>query len=110
MITNIVSTSGIIVKGYGVTMDSVRENCFFVIDKKNGTIKFTYDKRGLYVRSDEPLVDCCKYYFNISVEGFTKREVERAIAAWKFYHDANAENVQNMKNFVQSNQAKDVLI
>ena len=43
-----------------------------------------------------------------SVEGFTRRQIERAQQARKFYHDLNAENVANVKSFIRSNQAKNV--
>ena len=99
-IRNIVSVSRIVKKGFRVVLDTDRENTFYVVDKKNKAIRFPCDVRGLYARSSDPPVDCREYNLNTSVEGYTKREVERAIAAQKFYHDLNAENLANMKAFI----------
>ena len=44
------------------------------------------------------------------MEGFTRRQIERAQRARKFYHDLNSENVENVKFFIRSNQAKNVEI
>ena len=107
-ITNIVSVSRIVKKGFRVVLDTDRKNTFFVIDKKNKAIRFPCDVRGLYAQSSDPPVDCCEYNLNTSVEGYTKREVERAIAARKFYHDLNAENLVNMKAMIRMNQIKNV--
>ena len=43
-------------------------------------------------------------------EGFKWRQIERVQAARKFYHNLNAENVENVKFFIRSNQAKNVKI
>ena len=43
-----------------------------------------------------------------SIEGFTQREIERAKRARKFYHDLNAESVENVKVFIRSNLARNV--
>ena len=62
-------------------------------------------KKGLYIRdNDESPADC----HWTSIEGFTRRQIERAQAARKLYHDLNAENVDNAKFFICSNQAKNV--
>lgn len=39
---------------------------------------------------------------------FTRRQIEQAQKARNFFHDLNAENVENMKFFFQSNQSKNV--
>ena len=65
---------------------------------------------GLYVRDDgeegSPPVDCC--VAATEIEGWTQREIERAKAARKFYHDLNAESLQNMKTFIRSNIVRNV--
>ena len=84
-------------------MDTNWENCFHVIDRNKKAVKFPCNEDGLYVRGPDKPVDCRELSFNVEVEGFTQREVGRAKAARKFYHDLNAENVENMKTFIRSN-------
>ena len=80
-------------KGFRVIFDSKKENCFFVISPKDGNVIRFPMKKGLYVRDDsEQPVDC----HWTSIEGFTRRQIERAQAAQKLYHDLNAENVENV--------------
>ena len=76
---------------------------FFVISPKDGKVIRFPMRKGLYVRDEQP-VDC----HWTSIEGFTRRQIERAQAARKLYHDLNAENVENVKFFIRSNQAKNV--
>ena len=112
-ITNIVSMSDAIRKGYRIVMDSDRSNCFYVIDKNGMTVKFPC-VNDLYVCSPDKPVNwrALRSEINMStdVEGFTQREVDRARAARKFYHDMNAENISNMKTFIRTNQAKNIPI
>ena len=112
-ITNIVSTSDAIKKGYRVIMDSFRANCFYLIDHSGMTVNFPCVE-GLYVRGPSKPVNCRKLgtelSLNTEIEGFTQREVNRARAARKFYHDLNAKNIGNMKTFIRTNQAKNVPI
>ena len=104
-LTNIVSVSDAVRKGFCVLFDSDKANCFFVINPKDGkVIKFPMQK-GLYVRNDNQDIEDCNW---TSIEGFTCRQIERAQAARKLYHDLNAENVDKMKFFIRSNQAKNV--
>ena len=105
-ITNTVSTSDAIYKGYHVVFDLAKENCFYVTDRNNRAICFPCLSRGLYVRSMDTLIDC--WFFNLArdIEGFTQREMDRARAARKFYHDLNAESTKNMKTYIRSNLAK----
>lgn len=107
-LTEILSVSDAVAKGFRVLFDSNKENCCYVVDKKNGSvIRFPYHKQ-LYVKDDsDPQVDCS---FATSVEGFTQREMERARQAWNFYHDLNAENIENVKFFITSNREKNVPI
>ena len=63
-------------------------------------------KKGLYFRDKETPAD----FYPTSIEGFTQREVERAQVARKFYHDLNAELVENVNFLIQSNQARNVPI
>ena len=63
-------------------------------------------KKGFDVRNNKTPADC----HATSIEGFTQREVERAQAARKFYHDLNAESVENVNFLIQSNQARNVPI
>ena len=55
-ITNIVSTSDAIKKGYRVIMDSAKANCFYLIDRNGMTVKFPC-VGGLYVRGPGKPVD-----------------------------------------------------
>ena len=88
------SISDTIKKGFRVLFDSNEKNCFFVISRKDGKVIRFPVKKGLYVRDDEEQRVNCNW---TSVEGFTRREIERAQAAQKLYHDLNAENVDNVK-------------
>ena len=94
-LTNIVSVSDAVRKGFRVLFDSEKENCFYVIDKKTGKVIRFPHKEGLYVRNDAPI----EASHVTSVEGFTDREVERATAARQFLHDLSAESVENTKFF-----------
>ena len=79
-ITNIVSMSDVIRKGYQVVMNSDRENCFYDVDRKSKALKFPCNEDGLYVRSPSKPVDCQELSFNTEVEAFTQREVNCAKA------------------------------
>ena len=104
-LTNIVSVLDAVRKGFRVLFDSSKANCFFVTNPKDGSvIKFPM-KKGLYIRDDTKEVTDVNW---TSIEGFTQRQIERAQAARKLYHDLNAENVGNVKFFIRSNQAKNV--
>ena len=101
-LTNIVSLSEAVKRGDHVKFDSRVENCFTVTDIHHGRVtRYPCDERGLYVRAK-----------NIShattVEGFTQREVDRAVRARKLYHDLCAKNVSNVKMWIRSNQEKNV--
>ena len=105
-ITNIVSLLDAVRKGYRVLMDTHRANCFYVIDRNGMTVKFPCTD-GLYVRGPGKPVHCrvlkSEINLNTEIEGFTQREVNRARAARKFYHNLNAENIANMKTFIRTN-------
>ena len=74
-LTSIVSVSDAVEKGFRVIFHSNVENCFYVINPKDGsTIRFPVCK-GLYVRDNTP-VDC---HFTF-IEGYTQRQVKRAKA------------------------------
>ena len=94
-LTNIVSQSEAIKRGYRVTFDSEIENTFIVTDRATRvTTRYPCDERGLYVREHQPPLECHVAYINAtSIEGFTQREVERAGRARKLYHDLGAENI-----------------
>ena len=67
-LTNIVSVSDAIKKGFRVLFDSNKANCFFVISPKDGhVIKFPM-KKGLYVRDDGEEVEDVNW---TSIEGYT---------------------------------------
>ena len=83
--------------------DSHVENCFKVTNKKGQVTRYPCDERGLYVNSNE----ICNVNAT-TVEGFTQREVDRAVRARKLYHDLGAENISNVKMWVRSNQGKNV--
>ena len=108
------SISDVVAKGYQVLFNSDVENCFYVKDKKSGKVIRFPCQGGLYVRANDkeegfPPADCCDCCVAATeIEGWTQREIERAKKARKFYHDLNAENLQNMKTFVRSNIARNV--
>ena len=105
-LTNIISISDAVRKGFRVLFDSKKENCFYVVDPHDGKVIRFPMRKGLYVRDSEE--SKMKETHWTSVEGFTRRQIERAQQARKFYHDLNAENVENVKYFIRSNQAKNV--
>ena len=77
---NIVSLSRAVENGHRVQMDTNKENCFIVTNKKNGKMSnFLCNNKGLYVR-EEYVPSCYSVYDykdNISgttIEGFTERE------------------------------------
>ena len=105
VLTNIVSVSDAVRKGFRVLFDSNKANCFFVTNPKDGSVIRFPMKKGLYIRDDTKVVTDVNW---TSIEGFTQRQIERAQAARKLYHDLNAENVGNVKFFIRSNQAKNV--
>ena len=45
---------------------------------------------------------------NNVIEGFTPRQVARAVRAKKLYHDLHAETADNLKAWIRSNIAKNV--
>ena len=106
-LTDIVSISDVVKKGFRVCFDLDIKNTFYVY-KKDAEIRFPYDEKGLYKRSDEGSADY--RVLATEVEGFTQREVERAKAARQFYHDLNAESPENMRAFIRGNIAKNVPI
>ena len=81
-ITNIVSQSEAIKRGYHVTFDSEIENAFVIKDRQKRVTRYLVDERGIYVREALPPVDChVSYFLATSVEGYTPREVEREARA-----------------------------
>ena len=69
------------------------------------------DERGLYIRESLPPIDYyVAYVLATSIEGYTPREVERAARERKLYHDLSSENIQHVKVWLRSNQAKNVPI
>ena len=97
-ITNIVSQSEAIKRGYHVYFNLRKENAFLIEDHKGRIQKYPVDERGLYFRKILLPVNCyVGYVMETSVEGYTPREVERADQARKLYHDLSAENIRNVK-------------
>ena len=103
-LTNIISISDAVRKGFRVLFDSKKENCFYVINPRDEKVIRFPMKKGLYVRESDEMTKKETHW--TSVEGFTRCQIERAQRARKFYHDLNAENVANVKYFIRSNQAK----
>ena len=109
-LTNIHGLLEVVRNGHCVVFDSENHNGFIIKLKMGDVLTFTCNERGLYVRSVETPVDCSVYNLNTKLEGFTQREVHRARASHKFYHDLNAKFIPNMNAFIRSNQAKNVPI
>ena len=69
-----------------------------------------YDE-GLYVR-EEHVPSCYSVYdyednfAGTTIEGFTEREIARAKAARKPYHDLKAQSYPDLKVWIRSNQGK----
>ena len=71
-LTDIVSVYDAVEKGFRVIFDSSVENCFYVINPKDGSsIRFPMIK-GLYVRDNTTPANC---HFT-SMEGYTQRQVD----------------------------------
>ena len=66
--TNIVSMSNAIKKGFRIFFDSSKENCFYVIDWKERNIHYPYHKKGLYVQEVGTHVDCSMYGHAIMIK------------------------------------------
>lgn len=77
------------------------ENCFTVTDSRGWVTRYPCDKRGFYVKEKK-----ISRVHATTIEGFTQREVDRAVRARKLYHDLCAENISNVKIWIRSNQAK----
>lgn len=105
-LTDIVSVSDAVERGFRVIFGSSVKKRFYVINPKDGSsVRFPVNK-GLYVRDNTTPANC---HFT-SMEGYIQRQVDREKAARKFYNDLNAENVENVKYFIRSNKAKDAPI
>ena len=72
-------------------------------NKKGQVTRYPCDERGLYVKSSK----ICNVNAT-TVEGFTQREVDRAVRARKLYHNLGAENISNVKMWVRLDQPKNV--
>ena len=112
---NIVSLSDAIEKGFSVYMDSEKDNAFYVTDSERRTVRFPCNDQGLYMNEQGHTFkfaakECCYYQIvmNNVIEGFTPRQVARAVRAKKLYHDLHAETAHNLKVWLRSNIAKNV--
>ena len=82
--TNIVSLSDAIEKGFSVFMDSDRDNAFYVTDSEKRTVRFPCNEHGLYVNEQGRTFkakskECCCYQIvnmNNNIEGFTTTSSE----------------------------------
>ena len=114
--TNIVSLSDAIEKGFLVFFDSDLDNAFYVTDSEKRTVRFPCNEQGLYVNEQgrtfmSKAKECCCYQvvnMNNAIEGFTPRQVVRAVRAKKLYHDLHAETVDKLKAWIRSNVARNV--
>ena len=108
-LTNIVSQSEAIKRGYKVKFDSGVENSFVVTDLVGQVIQYPCNKRGIYVREHLPPVNFHVSFVNAtSIEGYTQCKIERSGRARKLYHDLSVENIRNVKVWLRNNQAKNV--
>ena len=94
-ITNIISVSDAVQKGFHVFFDSTIENAFYVTNSKGRTIRFPCNSMGLYIKEKEN-----KEVTATTIEGFTSRQIARAKLARKLYHNLNAETVANLKVWI----------
>ena len=113
--TNIVSLSDAIEKGFSIYMDSDKDNAFYVTDSSKRTVRFPCNEQGLYVNEHgrtfkSTSKECCCYQVVMSneIEGFTPRQVARAVRAKKLYHDLHAETADKLKAWIRSNVARNV--
>ena len=95
--TNLRSLSEMVRRGYRVQMDTDLENLFLVTSPDGEEIKFSCDKKGLYVLA----------HVN-QIEGFTDREVQRAERAKRLYYNLDAPSLSELKHWVRTNQGKNV--
>ena len=111
-IMNIVLLSDAIEKGFIVFIDSKLDNASYVADSKRRTVSFPCNEEGLYMnetgctfkKKDENGV----IIMTNTIEGFTPKQVARAVRAKKLYHDLYAETVDNLKIWIRSNITKNV--
>ena len=99
--TNIVSLSDAVEKGFTVFMDTALDNAFYVTDSQRRTIRFPCNEEGLYTnetgRTFKSLDKNGAIVMMNMIKGFTPRQVARAIRAKKLYHDLHAETADNLK-------------
>ena len=105
--TNIVSLSDPIKKGFSVFMISEKDNAFYVTDSQKCMVRFPCNEKGLYINNQgrtfkSTAKECCCYQvvMNNKIEGFTSRQVARAIKAKKLYHDLHAETAKILKAWI----------
>merc|ERR1739836_209939 len=73
--------------------------------------KFVCNDEGLYVRHEDvpscySVYDYESNFAGTTIEGFTEREITRAKAARKLYHDLSAPSYSDLKVWIRSNQGK----
>ena len=101
-----------LIKRHRVTYDSNNEDAF-IVHIGNQPIKFRANQQGLYVFNfpnsymnyvdNKNTKEVCLQTNATSVEGYTKRQVERADRARKLYHMLGAPTMTNMKAVIRQN-------
>ena len=120
-ITNIFGFSHLIDLGYEITYDSKIEDAFICKHRDFDAVKFQRTKEGLYVYkptqnyvkaiAEEENKDEFGDTFLIksvseNIEGFTKREIEAAKRAKKFYNSLGCPSIATLKNLIRMNAIK----
>ena len=107
-----------LIKSHRVRYDSNAEDAF-IVEVNGRDVKFAANKQGLYVFNfTQTYLDNVKkknkqitggqhmQSVKKQLEGFTKREVERADQARKFYHMVGAPTLENLKMVIRQNLFK----
>ena len=107
-----------LIKTHRVRYDSKVEDAF-IVEVNGEDVKFTANDQGLYVfHFKKTYIDNVKKHnkkitgvqhlqsMKKQLEGFTKREVERADRARKFYHMVGAPTLENLKMVIRQNLFK----
>ena len=106
-ITNLYALCNIVKKGR-VYYDSDVEDAFFVEVKRPGNtnklLKFEANQEGLYVLQN-PCGEC-----HTEMEGFGRREIERAKRARRLYHQLKAPSEKDFKSILRQNIIRNCLV